>query len=175
MRLAVLAIASLLPLPAFAQQGAAPAAKPACAAMDAALPKELADWNGKASLASATGAADLAKSAVALGKGYEASLLNTPKISYPVQPEKPGGSVSHGGLFAFTVETAGAYTVALQSAAWIDVIENGKAATPTSFGHGPECTSIRKMVIFSLQPGSHVLQVSANAEPKMKLMVAKKP
>jgi hypothetical protein len=174
MRLAVLAIAILLPLPALAQESAKPAAS-ACVAMDAKLPADLGDWNGKAPLASATGPADIAKSAVALGKGYEASLLSTPKISYVVQPEKPGGSASHGGLFAFTVETAGAYTVALQSAAWIDVIENGKAVTPTSFGHGPECTSIRKMVVFPLQPGRHMLQVSANAEPKMKLMIAKKP
>src|SRR5262245_43947142 len=120
MRLAVLAIAALLTAPALAQEGAKPAA-PACAAMDAKLPADLADWNGKGTLASATGAADIGKSTVELGKGYEAALLNTPKITYPVQPEKPGGSVSHGGLFEFTVPTAGSYTVALGTAAWIDV------------------------------------------------------
>lgn len=176
MRLALLALTTVMAAafaaaPAIAQQSAAPA----CAAMDANLPADLADWSGKAALTAATGSADIAKSAAALGRGYEAGLLQTPKIAYPVQPEKPGGSVSHGGLFQFTVETAGAYTVALSTAAWIDVIENGKAITPTSFGHGPECTSIRKMVVFPLQPGKHVLQVSANADPRMKIMVAKKP
>jgi hypothetical protein len=170
MRLFVLAAALMLALPAHAQQPA-----PACAAMDAKLPAEFAGWNDKAALASASGAADIAKATVTPGKGYEADLLKTPQIAYPVQPEKPGGSVSHGGLFEFTVPAAGAYTVALSAAAWIDVIENGKAIQPSSFGHGPECTSIRKMVVFPLQAGKHVLQVSANAEPKLTLMVAKKP
>ena len=174
MRLALIAIvAALAAAPALAQEGAKPAA-PACAAMDASLPADLKDWNGKAAIGSAPGAEHLGHAALTLGKGYEAGLLNTPKISYPVQPEKPGGSVAHGGLFEFTVETAGSYTVALSSAAWIDVIENGKAIKPASFGHGPECTSIRKMVVFPLQPGKHTLQISANADPKMKILVAKK-
>jgi hypothetical protein len=172
MRLALIAVmAALSAAPALGQQTAAPA----CAAMDAKLPADLAGWNGKGALGSATGAADIAKASVMLGKGYEADLLQTPKIAYPVQPEKPGGSVSHGGLFEFTVPAAGSYTVALGSAAWIDVIENGRAITPASFGHGPECTSIRKIVVFPLQAGGHVLQVSANAEPKLKIMVARKP
>ena len=92
-----------------------------------------------------------------------------------MQPEKLGGSVAHGGLFEFTVAAAGGYTVALSSAAWIDVIENGKAVSPASFGHGPECTSIRKMVVIALQPGRHTLQVSGSADPKLKILVARKP
>jgi hypothetical protein len=172
MRLIQIALAAaLLAAPALAQQTAAPA----CAAMDGKLPADLSDWNAKAALSSVSKGIDLAKADIALGKGYEASLLKTQSIVMPVQPEKPGGSVSYSGLFSFTVETAGAYTVALGAAAWIDVIENGKAVTPTSFGHGPECTSIRKMVVFPLQPGRHVLQVSGNADPKLKLLVAKKP
>ena len=172
MRLILIALAAaLVAAPAVAQQGAAPA----CASIDAKLPADLADWNAKAALASATGSADLAKATVTVGKGYEADLPQTPKISYPVQPEKPGGSVSHGGLFEFTVETAGSYTVALGAPAWIDIVENGKTVRPTSFNQGAPCTSIRKMVVFPLQPGKHVLQVSANADPTLKIMVARKP
>lgn len=170
----ILGLAIALASSACAQQSAIPAA-PACATMDAALPAGFADWNGKAALTTATGEADIAKPGIALGKGYEASLLNTPKVAFSVQPEKPGGSVAFAGLFTFTVETAGAYTVALSTPAWIDVLEDGKAVSPTSFGHGPECTSVRKMVVFALKPGKHVLQVSGNADPKMKLLVAKKP
>ena len=173
MRLILLAAVLTIAAPAFAQQPQA--AAPACATMDASLPADLSDWNGQAVLASATGAADLGKASIALGKGYEAALLNTPKITFPVQPEKPGGTVAHAGLFEFTVPAAGSYTVALSTAAWIDVLENGKAVTPASFGHGPECTSIRKMVVFPLQAGKHTLQVSGNADPKMKILVGKKP
>lgn len=79
-----------------------------------------------------------------------------------------------GGL-SFTIPEAGNYSVALGSAAWIDVLEDGKALEPASFGHGPECTSIRKKVIFALKPGSHVLQVAGNGAETLKLMAAKEP
>jgi hypothetical protein len=172
--LTAVGFALMLAAPAWAQTPTAPAA-PACAAMDAALPAGFSDWNGKASLATAASAEHLPQAAITLGKGYEASLLNTPKVAMPVQPEKPGGSVAHAGLFSFTVETGGAYVVALATPAWIDVLEDGKSLEPTTFGHGPECTSIRKMVVFQLKPGVHVLQVSGNADAKLKLMVAKNP
>lgn len=169
-----LGLAMALASPALAQQTAAPA--PSCAAMDASLPAGFTDWNGKAALKTATAAEHLGHvGVVALGKGYEASLLNTPKVTFPVQPEKPGGSVAFAGLFTFTVETEGAYTVALSTPPWIDLLEDGKAISPTSFGHGPECTSIRKMVVFPLKAGTHTLQVSGNGAATMKLLVAKKP
>lgn len=172
--LIAIGFALMLATPAVAQTPPAPAA-PACATMDAALPAGFTDWNGKATLATAPSAEHLTHAALKLGKGYEVSLLNTPKVAMPVQPQKPGGSMAHAGLFSFTVETEGAYVVALATPAWIDVLEDGKALEPTTFGHGPECTSIRKMVIFPLKPGTHVLQVSGNADAKLKLMVAKKP
>lgn len=169
-----LGLAIALGSPAFAQQPTMPA-KPeaACTTTDTALPAGLANWNGKAAMSTAPGVDHLPHAKLTLGKGYEASLLNTPKVAMPVQPEKPGGSVAYAGLFAFTVETEGAYTVALGTAAWIDVLEDGKSVEPTKFGHGPECTSIRKMVVFPLKPGTHVLQVSGNAAATLKLMVAK--
>lgn len=169
--LVILALAMALAAPTRAQEQE-PAA--ACTATDVSLPAGLNDWNGKAAIGTAPGVEHLAHAALAIGKGYEAKLLNTPKVAMPVQPEKPGGSVAYAGLFSFTVETEGAYTVALGTAAWIDVLEDGKSLEPTSFGHGPTCTTIRKMVVFQLKPGTHVLQVSANAAPTVKLMVAKK-
>ena len=175
--LIVLGLALTLAAPALAQQGNAAAthAENACAAIDRDLPPGLSDWNGKAALVTASGVEHLAHAALILGKGYEASLLNTPKVTMPVQAEKPGGSVAYAGLFSFTVETEGAYTVALSTPAWIDVLEDGKSLEPTSFGHGPTCTTIRKMVVFPLKPGVHTLQVSANPAATVKLMVAKKP
>ena len=171
-----LALGLMLASPVYAQPGEMPA-KPAafCAAMDAILPAELKDWNGKAPISTAPGAEHLMHVALTLGKSYEAKLLNTPKVAMPVQPEKPGGSVAFAGLFEFTVQEPGNYAVALGSAAWIDVLEDGKAIEPKSFGHGPECTSIRKIVVFPLKAGAHTLQVSANADANLTLMVAKKP
>lgn len=172
-----IALAAFLALaaPALAQQAGGHAGHAACAAMDAELPAGLGDWNGKAVAASATNEATLAAASLTPGVGYEATLRKTPEIAFPVQPEKPGGSVARAGLFSFAVETAGDYVVALATPAWIDVIANGKPAATKSFGHGPECTSIRKMVVFTLQPGPHTLQVSGNPGDTLKLMVARKP
>lgn len=173
MRLIPAFIAALaLAAPALAQQTSAP---PACATKDANLAGELAGWTAKSPVTSAANEAGLASASLAIGKGYEANLLKTPQVAYVLQPEKPGGSVSSGGLFSFNADAAGTYRIALSTAAWIDLIEDGKAVTPTAFGHGPDCTTIRKIVDFPLKPGSHVLQISANADPKLVLMVTKKP
>ena len=172
-RLIAVGLSLMLSAPVWAQTPTTPAA-PTCAAMDAAFPAGFTDWNGKTPLATASSADRLPQATLILGKGYEVKLLNTPKVAMPIQPEKPGGSVAHAGLFSFTVETEGAYVVALATPAWIDVLEDGKSLEPTTFGHGPECTSIRKMVVFQLKPGAHALQVSGNADAKLKLMVAKK-
>lgn len=109
------------------------------------------------------------------GVAVAARLPSTRDVRYPVRPEKPGGSVSHGGLFAFTVATPGRYRVALGSAAWIDVLADGRPAPSVAHGHGPDCTGIRKMVDFDLVPGRHVLQIAGNGSAVLTLMVAKLP
>lgn len=138
----------------------------------AALPG-IADWNGSASIA--TGAAADSAASLQLGKGYAATLKQKAHVAFAVEPEKPGGSVSYSGIFAFDVIEAGNYAVALSTAAWIDVVEDGKALEPLSFGHGPACTTIRKMVVYGLKPGRHVLQVAGNGDETAKLLVAKQP
>ena len=148
---------------------------PACATTDAAMPAGLEDWNGAAPLKTVSKAADLGDTLVTIGKGYAAALGRTSSVYLPVAPEKPGGSVSYSGVFAFTVPQAGNYTVALSTAAWIDVIEDGKALEPLSFGHGPECTTIRKMVVYPLKAGQHVLQIAGSGAETTKLLVARHP
>lgn len=135
----------------------------------------MADRTGGADLKTATGADKLAQASLEVGKGYAAKLKKKAEVTFAVEPEKPGGSVSYSGLFGFTIAEAGNYSVALGSAAWIDVLEDGKALAPVSFGHGPECTSIRKMVVFALKLAPHVLQVTGNGADTLKLMVAKQP
>ena len=83
------------------------------------------------------------------------------------------GRCRRAGKFSFTIPEAGNYAVALGAAAWIDVLEDGKALEPASFGHGPECTTMRKKVVFALKPGLHVLQVAGDGAEVVKLMVAK--
>lgn len=173
MRLVLVAgLALVMASPVMAQEHQGHAA---CQAMDAALPAGLDGWRGQDPVTGAVSGAGTAKAGLVLGKGYQAGLLKTPKVSFSAQPEKPGGSVSFSGMFQFTVETEGAYTVALGSAAWIDVVVGGKSLEPVSFGHGPECTTIRKVVTFTLKPGAHLLQVAGNGAENVNLLVAKQP
>jgi len=98
-----------------------------------------------------------------------------PQVRYALRPEKPGGSVSHGGLVRIDVREAGTYRVALDSAAWIDLVRDRQALRSTAHGHGPHCTGVRKMVDYSLTPGPYILQISANGQPQMTVLLARLP
>jgi hypothetical protein len=177
MRLPVLAAFVVLAASSSAHAQMAPPAAPApaCAAMDKDIPAELAGWTDKTSLTAATSAAGLAKAALVPGKAYAATLAPTPDVAYVTQPEKPGGTVSKGGLFSLTIDKPGAYVIALGSGAWIDLLKDGVGARSTAHGRGPACTTLRKMVTFDLTPGAYVVQISANAEATLPIMVAAKP
>lgn len=145
----------------------------ACPATPVNPPAELSGWNQRVTVP----AGDDARSApqLEMGKGIDGFLRATPQVRYVLRPEKPGGSVSFGGLYAFTVKEAGNYRVALGSAAWIDVVKAGAAVSSIAHGHGPDCSGIRKMVDFTLEPGEYLLQISANPEAKLPLLVARLP
>ena len=144
---------------------------PACAA---AKPAEgtLAPWNVPADMQAQGDPSKLAGASLRVGQAVRLALLPTPDVHYPVRPEKPGGSVSHGGLVGVWVAKAGKYRIALGSGAWIDLVGNGKPVISIAHGHGPDCTGIRKMVDFDLKPGRYTLQISANADAQTSLLIA---
>jgi hypothetical protein len=168
------AVVGLAPFVALAQSMPAPSTA-ACATMDANLPADLTGWSAKAPMAAATKASGLSKAMLSTGQGVEATLPLTPDVTFVTQPEKPGGTVSHGGMFGLNIDKAGTYVIALSSGAWIDVLKDGKPLVSTAHARGPECSTLRKMVDFPLQPGRYVLQVSANADPTLRLMLARRP
>lgn len=172
-KLTALAVAVLGGFPALAQ--VAGHDTPACTAMDASLPDGMADWNGKAAMETATSGTEMGHASLQLGRGYEVTLKKKADVAFSAEPEKPGGSVSYSGLFAFDVQAAGNYAVALGAPPWIDVLEDGKALEPASFGHGPACTTIRKNVVYALKSGPHILQVAGNGAEALKLMITKLP
>jgi hypothetical protein len=165
----VVLAAACLAAPAFARQHGH--AVPPCAAMDAALPAGFEDWNGGSPLTTASAAGDA--ETLMLGKSHDAGLAKRDAVALLVEPEKPGGSVSYSGVFAFDAPEADNYAVALSTAAWVDVVEDGKAVGPLSFGRGPECTTIRKIVVYPLKAGRHILQIASNGADTAKLLVVK--
>ncbi len=168
--------ASLMSLPAAAQDAMQHTHDAPMCASPGALPPALAAWGEPHSSLNAAAKPRATKDALlALGRAYDATLQPTPTVRYAVAPEKPGGSVSFGGVFAFDVPEAGTYRISLSTHSWTDVIENGRALQSVAHGHGPECTSLAKMVDYVLKPGRHILQIAANGEPGVGLMVVKLP
>ncbi|MEZ5734231.1 MAG: hypothetical protein R3E09_00270 [Novosphingobium sp.] len=155
-----------------AQPMGAPTSQEDCAAA-APLPPALAGWAEPSPLKAASDEQGLAQSNVVPGRAVELTLVPTPEVRYLIRPEQPGGSVSYGGLVRFVVDEAATYRVALETAAWIDVVRDGVAAASVAHGHGPDCSGIRKMVDFALEPGSYVLQIAANGVPSVRVLVTR--
>jgi hypothetical protein len=170
--LSILALV-LLATPALAQEMQhAPANCPADAKP---LPAALSAWTDKASLDAAGDPAGLNAVALMPGKAVTANLRHTREVQYVTQPEKPGGSVAYGGLLQLNVKDAGTYQVNLSSAAWIDLLKDGAAVMSGAHAPGPACSGIRKTVQFPLQPGHYVIQLSANGDPTIAVMVSRVP
>ncbi len=148
---------------------------PAKCAAPAAPTAEFSPWTIKSDLASAAKADDLAKAEIKPGQAVMAHLHGTKEVAFVVQPEKPGGSVSHGGMIGVRIDTAGTYRLAIGSGAWLDVLKDGKVLDSTAHGPGPACSGIRKVVDFALQPGRYVIQISANADEQLPVLVARRP
>jgi len=128
-----------------------------CAATDAALPANLTGWTVQADGFGVN-------QAVTLEAGDVAKLPGVPAGA------KPGGAV----MIGFRIETAGRYGVALDQHGWIDVvpgISGGEALKSTAHGHGPECSSIRKIVRFDLTPGVYRLYLTGLANASAKVML----
>ena len=168
--LATLALAVLPAAPLMAQD-MAPATCPAPVVPTGAL----APWADPVPLAAANSTARSGRARLAIGQAARVALLQTPAVRYPLRPEKPGGSVSFGGLVRIDVREAGTYRVALDSAAWIDLVREGQAVSSSAHGHGPDCTGIRKMVDFPLTPGRYTLQIAASGVPQATVLVAHLP
>jgi hypothetical protein len=170
--LAVAACGVLLALPpaGVAQEDRGPAAK-----CDVAVqpPPPLAGWNSKADITAATKEDGLSVATLSIDQAAAVTLHGTREVSYVMQPDKPGGSVAHGGLLAVVIDKAGTYQVSLSSGAWIDLVRDGKSIISSAHAPGPACTGIRKTVQFPLTPGRYVLQISANADPTIAVMVSR--
>ncbi len=77
-------------------------------------------------------------------------------------------------MIGFRIKTAGRYGIALDQRGWVDVVPSvagGEALKSTVHGHGPDCSSIRKIVRFDLQPGIYRLYVTGLATPSVKVML----
>ena len=77
-------------------------------------------------------------------------------VPYVLPPgRQPKMADSSGGFVVVSnVPKAGQYQITASAEAWIDVIQNGKAAASTTHTGRRDCPHVRKSVRFDLQPGS---------------------
>lgn len=164
-RLIVVALLALTPWAARADD----ATKPVCStAMNSALPAAWSDWTTPGTVPAA--ATPATQPEIRLGKAYNAPLKATSSVIYSVQPRKIRDG-TYGGLFMLTIEKAGIYTIGLDQPGWIDVVRDSKVIKLSGHGQGPDCSTIRKMVDFQLEPGHYTVQIS-NAPNAMSVIAA---
>ena len=75
---------------------------------------------------------------------------------------------------ALVITEAGTYGVALDQAAWIDVARGGASLNSNGHGHGPACSSVRKIVDFQLQPGRYTISLSRTQAQTVRLLVIRR-
>lgn len=86
----------------------------------------------------------------------------------PKEPAQTGGASEIG----FRIDKAGTYGIALDQPGWIDVAPEASAPLASvEHGHGPECSTIRKIVRFDLQPGAYRLTLTKLTRPQAKVML----
>lgn len=96
--------------------------------------------------------------------------------SLPQPPERrPKDPASLAGFVTIMAATAGTYQVTLDTAAWIDLIQNGAYLKPQAFSGALDCAGVRKLVRFQVESGPLTLQVSGASSDQIRLIVAPAP
>ncbi|UVO52031.1 homogentisate 1,2-dioxygenase [Sphingomonas sp. SUN019] len=162
-------ILALLPITAAVAQE--PAAEASCANVRVALPAEFSGWSEQIPVSAGVKPGDGAT--VSVGKAANVSLHPAKHLALSPAPEKAAAVDSNGGTLAVSIVTAGTYRLALGGAAWVDLVQDGKAVASSAHDHGPKCTGVRKMVDFKLTPGTYAIQLSGSATPSLALMLVK--
>lgn len=93
------------------------------------------------------------------------------EVAYLTLPQGAGEAASFGGLASFSIARAGTYRVGLSEPVWVDVAQDGKPAETVRFGPGPACSGIRKAVVFDLEAGEHVLELSGGTENTVGVLI----
>ena len=147
-----------------ALQSATLAPAPVCTAT-AAPPAGLEAWNTISAITMGP---------IGVGKGTGVMLQPVEKVAFAPAPGRAPKPGTFGGVYQVTIVTAGTYRIALEAAAWIDLVRDGKMLPSAGHTEGPACSGIRKIVDFTLEPGRYSLQLSGAKEAPMRILIASK-
>mgnify|MGYP003385027075 CR=1 FL=1 len=155
---------------------AAPAKTPeeVCASLPPARAQVVADWARPAQeikpLSRPEGDAP-----VLAGSKYMLTLLPYEDVKL-VMPEKPIHLLKYAGLLSFTVDKSGLYRFSTAPYVWLELVPaDGSGKEPGVRGSEIRllaCSSIKKNVVFELEPGRYWLQMSGSLEADVQLMIS---
>ena len=148
-----------------------------CASVsDANLPPGFAPWAGQGTeMAAADGTTD-AVPGLAPDTAATIRLHNQRLVRFRQQPgQSRMPQDPHAGILAVEIPSAGRWRVSASTPVWIDMVASAGVVPSAAHGRMAPCTTIRKVVEFDLQPGRHLIQLSGNPGPQLRLMVSRAP
>ena len=93
--------------------------------------------------------------------GVTLALVTPAEAKLPTPPERTPKEGTFAGFAAFTSPPkAGAYTISLSAAGWIDVVQEGRFLRSVTSSGVRDCEGIRKSVKFEIPAKPFVLQIS---------------
>jgi hypothetical protein len=152
---------------------------PQCLATDAALPAPLAAWAARGH----GSPGDLTKPVVLMSlkpedlAKMEANPRKVVTVADAIAALKQSPVAAQTGGMArirIRIDTAGTYGIALDQPGWIDIAAKGEPSlVSVKHGHGPDCSTIRKIVRFELKPGDYVVTLTKLTKPQAKVMLVR--
>lgn len=138
-------------------------------------PPEFAHWAHSSLLPATATPAAAQRAILSIGTARKLALLPGATVQLAAPPERTSTATSKAGMVVFDIAKAATYRVALSGPAWIEVVGGNKAVKSVGHGHGPDCSSIRKIVDFTLTPGRYLLQLSASEAAEVTAMIVAAP
>lgn len=113
---------------------------------------------------------------LSIATAYTLALVPQSQVEFAQPPgkgSKPEGM--HAGLAKIRLVSAGAFRVALDVPAWIDVIAAGRPVPSRAFEGRHGCSAPHKVVEFDLPAGDALIQVSGASPDHVTLSVTPAP
>lgn len=125
--------------------------------------------------AATTGTTAAAAPQLAPDRLYELQLNPVAQVQFAAPPGKSkGGNGPNAGLTRVRVPTAGLWRIALDQAAWIDVVANGQPIASVDYQGQSGCHAPHKIVQFELPANQElVIQLSGTPEAQLHLTLTR--
>lgn len=108
-------------------------------------------------------------------KAIPLTLMPMTEVSFPVAPtsrKKGNAGETFGGIVNFDgAAEPGVYQVTIDTAGWVDVVQNGKALRSSAHTGKVDCDGVRKSVRFDIGSGPFSIELSGFAKDAIKFAI----